>query len=1187
MVGFGLAAGRGYRVAPRLVALIILVRARGLALAHGCVLSARLFRKNIRFTPPAGLGVLLLFLYLFSALLTFGSEVKEPKRVLILYSFDREQGIHAGIDETLRSRLRARLPDPIEFYTEYLDLVRFPDPGHAGTLVKLLRLRLAEKKPDLIIAGGYAASNFVLKYRNDLFPQTPIVLNFSEPRTGDLQLGPEERALITAVKFKEQPARTLDLALHLQPDTQRVVVVMGSSPSEKFWLEQQRAEFAGLEGRVAFTYLTDLPMDGILKQVASLPPHTIIFFSHFLQDARGQFFNSVEALDLIANASNAPIYGSLTSDIGHGAVGGYMEDPGETGTATADLAVRVLSGEKPADIPTVEPPSRDTVDWRQLKGWGISEKRLPPGTVILFKVPSIWDRYEPYISGVLALLLVEASLIVMLLMQRRQRVRAETRLLSEKAFSDAVIESLPGIFFMQDETHKNVRWNRNAEKIARYHPSQVQRLGNVSEKYRSLIQQKAQEVFEKGASQVEIEMLGQGGATHHYEISAHRVELEGKPYVIGVGIDVSERKRAEDELRLSEERFSSAFEHAPIGMALVAPDSGFIKVNRTLCELLGYTPEELQAKTFRAVTHPDDVEASVEYARQVLAGDVRFYQMEKRYLHKSGRPVWVWLSTSLLRDSEGRPLYFISQIQDITERKRAEEDLKHAEERFSKAFRSNPEGFSISTLREGRYIEVNDAFLRMIGYERSEVIGKSTKELRIWEESEERSAIIAKLIERGSIKEEDVRFRTKTGKIHQIRLSAELIQLQGEVCALGVSRDVTEQNLLEDQLRQAQKMEAVGRLAGGVAHDFNNLLGVIIGYSELVSSALPVDSAMHKRVEAIKHAGQRAAALTTQLLAFSRKQSLQTRVVNLNSVVAETEKLLRPLLGEDIECTIVLDPDLGRVKADAGQIVQVMMNLAVNARDAMSSGGRLTIETANKTVDEGTLVQGIPIQPGSYVTLVIKDTGTGMDEETSARIFEPFFTTKPVGKGTGLGLATVYGIVEQSSGCIVVDTALGEGTAFTIYLPRTDEVVKAPAAQAPTVKPAPASGTVLLVEDELGLRTVVDESLRQEGYSVLLAANGMDALQVAERYQGTIQLLITDVIMPFVSGPELAESLKVLRPETRVLYMSGYTADKLADHPTLDRDLALLQKPFRLADLAEKVRDLLGGRQRPQPRSLQ
>jgi two-component system, cell cycle sensor histidine kinase and response regulator CckA len=1188
MVVSGLVVRLGYRGALLLVASTIVARGiRCIALAIGTLFSLGVLRQRVRLAGSVRAVVSFLLLLLFSTHPLKGSDVREPKRVLILYSFDREQGIHAGIDETLRSRLRARLPDPVEFYTEYLDLARFPDPGHAETLVKLLRLRLAEKPPDLIIAGGYAASNFALKNRKDLFPKIPIVLNFSEPRTGDLELGPEERALITGMKFKEEPSRTLDLALQLQPDTQRVVVVVGSSPSEKFWLEQHRIELARFEGRVTFIYLTDLSMDGILKYLAGLPPHTIIFFSHFLQDARGQFFNSVEALDVIANACHFPIYGSLTSYIGHGAVGGYMEDPSKTGAATADLAARVLSGEKASDIPIVFESSSDTVDWRQLRRWGISERRLPPGTVVLFKEPSIWERYRLYVYALVLLLVLQTLLILGLLVQRQERKRAEKRLLSEKEFSDAVIESLPGVFIMQDESFKNVRWNKNAERIARYHPSESHALGNVAEEHKQQARQTIREVFEKGIGNAEIELLGQEDKTHHYQFNALRVHLEGKPYLIGMGVDVSEHKQAEEELRLSEARFSSAFEYAPIGLALVAPSGAFIKVNSTLCELLGYTAEELQTKTFRDVTHPDDVESSLKHVKQALATESRSYQIQKRYVHKSGRVVWAWLSTFLVRDGQNQPLYFITQIQDVTERKRAEDDLRYAEERFAKAFQSSPEMCAITTLREPRFIEANDTFLRVMGYDRSEVIGATVVELKIWPDPDERAALVRKVLEGGTAREEDVRFRTKSGKIVQVRMSADIIHLQNEPCLLGLARDVTEQNLLEEQFRQAQKMEAVGRLAGGVAHDFNNLLGVIIGYSELVSSGLPADSVLHKRVEAIKQAGQRAAALTTQLLAFSRKQALQPRVVNLNSVVTETEKLLRPLLGEDIERTVVLDPKLGQVKADAGQVVQVIMNLAVNARDAMPNGGQLIIETANAAVDEAAMGAGLPAQPGFYVMLAIRDTGTGMDEETKARIFEPFYTTKPAGKGTGLGLATVYSIVEQNGGCIFVDTSPGRGTTFKIYLPRIDEVAEAPAVQVAPAKTTQASGTILLVEDELGLRTVVDESLQQEGYSVLLAANGMDALDVAAKHQGPIQLLITDVIMPFVSGPELAQSLKMVRPETRVLYISGYTADKFADYPKLDPDLALLQKPFKLVDLAQKVRDLLNEKaEKPHPRSV-
>ncbi len=1165
---YELAAGRGHRSAIR-HALIGLVRASGIVLAWRASLPAHSFRKHC---SALGIGIALV-LFFFSSHPLLASDLKEPKRVLILYSFEWEQtAAAAALQESLHASLKSRVPNRIEFYSEYLDLTRFSDPGHVDNMVKSLRLRIAPKKLDLILAVGDTALNFVLSNERDLFPGTPIVSLFGQ----EFKLGPEQRALTTGVQSRIDTTGTLDLALQLQPDTQRVVVVTGDSPDEKFWLQRLRTDFAGYGGRVAFTYLTDLPMEGILARLAELPPHTIVFYPFFIQDARGRFFIPEEALDLIVNTSHVPIYGIYSSYVGHGIVGGRMDALAKNFASMAGLAARVLNGEKPGDIPLiVESSGHDLVDWHQLKRWGISEQRLPPGTVVLFKEPSLWEEYRAYIIGVFFLLILQAGLILALLVQRQHRRQAEKRLMSEKAFSDAVIESLPGVFLMQDETHKNIRWNKESERLA-HHPLTTSRLDNVPAKYQSAARQLIRQVFEHGfAPPLEFEVLVQGGGTVFYQFIARRVEFGNKPYIIALGIDISDRKRAEDELRISEARFASAFEYAPIGVALVAPEGRWIKVNRALCELLGYTHEELQAKTFQDVTHPDDLQADLNYVRQILASEIPSYRREKRYLHKSGRVVWVWLSVSLLRDSEGQPLYFISQILDITERKRAEEELKLAEERFAKAFQSNPLGFIISRARDGRILEVNEAFLHMMGYGREELIGKTTIELRIWEGPEERSATIGKLLAVGSIKEEDAKFRTKDGRMRQVRLSAEIVQLQGELCILGLSRDVTEHNLLEEQYRQAQKMEAVGRLAAGIAHDFNNLLGVIIGYSELVSSGLAADSLSYKRVEAIKQAGQRAAALTTQLLAFSRKQTVQPRVVNLNSVVRESEKLLRPTLGEDIELSIILDPKLGQVKADAAQIVQVLMNLSVNARDAMPQGGKLVIETANETVDGETLLDGIPVQPGLYVSLTVRDTGTGMDEATKARIFEPFYTTKSAGKGTGLGLATVYGIVEQNGGSILVNTAVGKGSTFKIYLPRIAEVAETPAVTTAPAKPVRASGTILLVEDEMGLRSVIDESLRQWGYRVLLASNGMEALEVAAEHKGPIQLLITDVIMPFISGPQLAQSLKPLRPEIRVLYISGYTADKFADYPELDPHLALLQKPFKLVDLAQKVRDLL------------
>ena len=392
------------------------------------------------------------------------------------------------------------------------------------------------------------------------------------------------------------------------------------------------------------------------------------------------------------------------------------------------------------------------------------------------------------------------------------------------------------------------------------------------------------------------------------------------------------------------------------------------------------------------------------------------------------------------------------------------------------------------------------------------------------------------------------------------------------------AEDVTERRALEQQLRQAQKMEAVGRLAGGIAHDFNNLLMVISGYSEFLLERIGADPTLRGHAQEIANAAERATSLTRQLLAFSRKQMLAPKIVDLNGVVTENVKMLTRLIGEDIDLVMVPGPDIGAVKADPGQIEQVIMNLAVNARDAMPHGGKLTIETANVTLDANYARFHAPVKPGDYVMLAISDTGMGMDADTQAHIFEPFFTTKGL-KGTGLGLSTVYGIVKQSEGYIWVYSEAGKGTSFKIYLPRFSATGEAlatqPALAADADQPSPGHETILLVEDEENLRRLARQSLENQGYTVLEAPDGAAAIQISQAHTGPIHLLLTDVIMPGMNGRELANQISPTRPEMRVLYMSGYTENHIGHNGTLDEGITLLQKPFTLPALKAKVREVL------------
>jgi signal transduction histidine kinase/CheY-like chemotaxis protein len=415
----------------------------------------------------------------------------------------------------------------------------------------------------------------------------------------------------------------------------------------------------------------------------------------------------------------------------------------------------------------------------------------------------------------------------------------------------------------------------------------------------------------------------------------------------------------------------------------------------------------------------------------------------------------------------------------------------------------------------------------------------------------------------------------KGGDRIEVEITSHPINWNGRRARVAFARDVTEKKRLDQQLRQAQKMEAVGRLAGGIAHDFNNLLGVIIGYSEILQDGLSQNEPLSRKAAAIKRAGLRAASLTRQLLAFSRKQVLDLSVLNLNTVVTDTLKMLRRLISEDIETSVILAPGLGSIKADQGQIEQVIMNLALNARDAMPKGGKLTIATANVDLDGLHSHHYSAVLPGSYVLLMVSDTGHGMSAETQSHIFEPFFTTKEMGNGTGLGLATVYGVVKQSEGYIWVDSELGRGTTFKVYLPRVREAAPMPSAVKGKQETAKGSETVLVVEDAQPLLELASELLKDNGYTVLEAANGADAIQLVERHQGLIDLLLTDVIMPGMGGRQLAERLIPRLPKMKVLYMSGYTDDAIVHHGILEPGIALIQKPFTAETLARKVREVL------------
>jgi PAS domain S-box-containing protein len=506
----------------------------------------------------------------------------------------------------------------------------------------------------------------------------------------------------------------------------------------------------------------------------------------------------------------------------------------------------------------------------------------------------------------------------------------------------------------------------------------------------------------------------------------------------------------------------------------------------------------------------------------------------------------------------------------------AQEGLRRSEINFRSLVTNAPYGICRVDSR-GHLVDANPALVASLGYESAaDLVGRNLSTL--YADGRQWFVLADYLRTHQEFHGLDCEWTRKDGSTTAVRLSGRAISDESNNVTFEIfTEDVTERRALEQQLRQSQKMEAIGRLAGGIAHDFNNLLMVISGYSEFLLERLGPDPALRGPAKEISSAAERATSLTRQLLAFSRKQMLTPKVLDLNAVITENLKMLTRLIGEDIDLVMIPGSELGAVKADPGQIEQVILNLAVNARDAMPQGGKLTIETANVTLDEAYARLHAPVQPGDYTMLAITDTGVGMDGETQSRIFEPFFTTKGL-KGTGLGLSTVYGIVKQSGGYIWVYSEPGKGTSFKIYMPHVtaDEVAAVEQLAPPAPAPVEASReTILVVEDEANLRRLTRQFLENQGYIVVEAADGTAAVQICVAHQGTIHLLLTDVIMPGMNGRELAQRVSEIRPNMKVLYMSGYTENAIGHNGTLDAGITLLQKPFTLHALKAKVREVL------------
>lgn len=637
-------------------------------------------------------------------------------------------------------------------------------------------------------------------------------------------------------------------------------------------------------------------------------------------------------------------------------------------------------------------------------------------------------------------------------------------------------------------------------------------------------------------------------------------------------LDITSRKLLEQQLREDEVRLQDLVRHLHQALWIIdVQEAKGLYVSPGYEALWGRSCQNLLEKphSFLEGIHPDDQELMRrETTAMFLTGKI---DVECRVLRPDGVVAWVWIRGYPVTD-QGHIVRVVGVSEDITARKKAEDETGRLA-----AIIEFADDAIVSLTLNGIVISWNQGAERLYGYSAEEMIGRSIILLHDPDKHDEYLSVMARTRRGERVAAFETVRRRKDGTLIDVSLSASAIEVvPGQVSGTSkISHDITKMKMLEEQFRHAQKMEAIGILAGGVAHDFNNLLTVINGYSDLLISQLPDDAPMRAMLVEIYKAGERAGNLTRQLLAFSRKQMLAPKVLSLNAIVTDTEMMLCRLIGEDIVLTSVLAPALKPILVDPGQIQQVLTNLAVNARDAMPRGGHLTFETRQVVLDEAYVQMHLGSRVGEYAMVAVTDTGMGMDEATKEHIFEPFFTTKEPGKGTGLGLAVVHGIVTQSGGLIEVDSEVGHGTTFKIYFPIAKSAVTWATASIGGLTMPKGTETLLLVEDENAVLELSRHILSACGYIVLEAGNGAEAIQVFQSHKGKIDLVVSDVVMPLIGGIQMAEQLETLRPGVKILFLSGYTDEAVMRHGISESDVAFLQKPFSPSTLAQKVREVL------------
>jgi len=751
----------------------------------------------------------------------------------------------------------------------------------------------------------------------------------------------------------------------------------------------------------------------------------------------------------------------------------------------------------------------------------------------------------------------------------------EKALSREKEFTEALIRSLPGVFFLFDENLRYIMWQDNTTAPEKYTFEEISKMSPfdfIVESEREKVASAFQEVLTRGHAAVEVDTYTRSGSIMSIFANAVRLDIEGKRFILGVGFDVTDKRLTEKKLQERETLFRGIIENTNEIFTIINSNGEMVYMSPSIKKIMGFEAHELTGKNAFDFVHPDDFHILADAIRDVVEKPGKVVVRQMRMKHKDGS--WRFIESTgynLLHDPIIKGIVINSR--DVTEQKELERAILESEAKFRNLVEKSLVGVYI--IQEGKFAYVNPKFSEIFGYSQKEIMSDITVPDLVAEE--DRDLVNENIRKRINGEVESMRYQFRGKRKDGTRIFVEVYgtrtEYSGKPAVIGTIIDYTEQKRMQEQLFQSQKLEAVGRLAGGIAHDFNNLLTLIMLHSEIILKQLGEANEVAQSIKEIYDSAQRASNLTAQLLSFARRQIVEPVVFNANTLIKGLSKMLKSLIGEHIVLETILSEDLYSIKVDPAQLEHAIINLAINSRDAMPGGGKLIIETRNVELDVEYTRTHQEVTPGEYVMIAVSDNGTGMDEETKSKIFEPFFTTKKNGKGTGLGLATVYGFVKQSGGHIWVYSELGKGTTIKVYFPAFKEKPE----EIRREKPSKLHGTetILFAEDEPGIRELIVKILTSSGYKVIEASDGIDALEKAKAYDGEIDLLLTDLIMPRLGGKELYDRLKKDREGIEVLFISGYTDNVIVHNFVIEDGTNFLQKPFKPDDLLAKIRSIL------------